>query len=105
MFYEERPEIKISMELYFNEKDQLYFDGYDIGELVRKAWGDADYEYTYTIEPGDVNKFYQVFNLQAGDKRGLLQCLKKRFGVNAAYTLFGKFMDDNNINYSAFKWT
>ena len=104
LFYEKRPDITISMEMYFNQKDQLYFDGYDNGKLVEQAWGDSDYEYTYTIEPGDVNKFYQVFNLQAGDKPGLLRTLKERFSVNEAYTLFGKFMDENEINYRAFKW-
>ena len=57
------------------------------------------------LEPGEVNKFYQVFNLQPGDKSGLLKCLKERFSENAAYTLFGKFMDENEINYRAFKWT
>ena len=48
--------IKISMELYFNENDQLIFDGYDIGERVKEYWGDSDYEYTYTIEPAEVKK-------------------------------------------------
>ena len=26
--------IKITMEIYFNEKDQLIFDGYDVGQIV-----------------------------------------------------------------------
>lgn len=39
LFYLERPDIKISMEIYFNEKDQLCFDGYDIGKSVEGLWG------------------------------------------------------------------
>lgn len=78
LFDLERPDIKISMQVYFNEKDQLYFDGYDIGKSVEAAWGDSDYEYTYTIEPEEVNKFYPIFNLKPGDKRELLQEIKNR---------------------------
>jgi hypothetical protein len=105
LFYLERPDITISIEIYFNENDQLYFDGYDIGETVEKAWGDSDYEYTYTIEPEEVNKFYEIFDLRVGDKSGLLQAIKNRFSVNAAYTLFGDFMQEHNIKYDSFTWT
>ena len=101
----ERPDIKISMEIYFNEEDQLYFDGYDIGKTVEEAWGDSDYEYTYTIEPKEVKKFYPIFNLQEGDKWGLLYEFKKRFSVNEAYSLFGDFMTEHKIKYDSFTWT
>lgn len=102
LFYLERPDIKISMQIYFNEKDQLYFDGYDIGKTVEDLTGDSDYEYIYTIEPEDVHKFYPVFNLKDGDKSGLLQAIKIEFSVNEAYSLFGKFMQSNNIKFSKF---
>ena len=39
-----KPDIKISIELYFNESGQLTLDGYDIGKSVQYAWGDSDYE-------------------------------------------------------------
>ena len=94
LFYLEREDIKISMEIYFNEKDQLYFDGYDCGKFVEESQGDSDYEYTYTIEPAEVNKFYGIFNLTPGDKSG----------VNEAYTLFGNFMESNNIKFESFSW-
>ena len=104
LFYLERPDIKISMEIYFNEKDQLCFDGYDIGKSVEGAMGDSDYEYTYTIEPEEVNKFYPIFNLTPGDRLGLLQEIKERFSVNEAYSLFGEFMRLHNIKFDDFKW-
>ena len=65
------------MQIYFNEKDQLYFDGYDTGKIVEEVWGDSCHEYIYTIEPEEVNKFYPVFNLKEGDRSGLLQAIKK----------------------------
>jgi len=105
LFYLERPDIKISMEIYFNDKGQLYFDGYDIGKSVEDAWGDADYEYTYTIEPNEINKFYGLFNLTKDNKSGLLQALKDRFSGNKAFTLFGEFMKANDIKHSTFTWT
>ncbi len=46
-----------SMELYF-DGNQLVFDGYDIGKTVEDAWGDSDYEYSYTIEPAEVEMLY-----------------------------------------------
>ncbi len=104
LFHLERPDIKISMEIYFNENSQLCFDGYDIGKVVREVWGDSDYEYDYIIEPDEVNKFYPIFNLQSGDQAGLLQAIKERFSVNKAYSLFGEFMDEHNIKYKGFTW-
>ena len=105
LFSLNRADISISMRLYFNEDNQLIFDGYDCGKTVSDVWGDSDYEYTYTLEPIQVNKFYEIFGLQSGDRLSLLLELKKRFGVNEAYTLMGKFMEDNNIQYKSFTWS
>ena len=105
LFYLERPDIKISMKIYFNDKGRLYFDGYDCGKRVDDIWGDSDYEYTYTIEPDEVQKFYQLFELQDGDKSALLQEIKMRFSENKAYSLFGEFMKANNIVFSRFSYT
>ena len=105
LFYFENSNIKISMQIYFNEKDQLYFDGYDTGKFVEGVWGNSDHEYSYTIEPAEVNKFYPVFNLKDGDKSGLLQSIKKDFSFNKAYALFGEFMQAHNIRYKRFTWT
>ena len=46
LFHLESPDIKISIQIYFNEKNQLYLDGYDIGSAVEERFGDSDYEYT-----------------------------------------------------------
>jgi hypothetical protein len=97
--------IKISMELYFNENDQLIFDGYDIGEKVKEFWGDSDYEYTYTIELKEVKKLFGILKVNSNDKRALLIEIKNRFDGNDAYSKFGEFMDEHNINYKAFTWT
>ncbi|MCK9411460.1 MAG: hypothetical protein M0Q53_04105 [Prolixibacteraceae bacterium] len=105
LFYLENSNIKISMQIYFNEKNQLYFDGYDTGKFVEETWGDSDYESIYSIEPEEVNKFYPIFNLSDGDRSGLLQAIKKEFSVNKAYSLFGEFMQAHNIKYSRFTWT
>lgn len=105
LFYLERSDIKISIEIYFTDKGQLYFDGYDIGKSVEDVWGDSDYEYTYTIEPDQVERFYEIFGLEYGDRSGLLQAIKNRFSVNEAYSLFGEFMNENDIKYESFTWT
>jgi hypothetical protein len=38
------------LEIYFNEEGDLVFEGYDIGDIVEKYWGDSDYEYFLTIK-------------------------------------------------------
>lgn len=98
-------DIKISMELYFNEENQLIFDGYDIGKRVKDFWGDSDFEYTYTIEPDQVQKLYNALGITTDDRHALLLEVKKRFAGNDAYTDFGKFMDENEIGYTPFTWT
>ena len=104
LFYLENSNIKISMQIYFNEKNQLYFDGYDTGKIVEETWGNSDHEYIYSIEPEEVNKFYPIFNLVDGDKSALLQSIKNEFSVNEAYSLFGEFMLAHNIKYQRFIW-
>ena len=98
------PDIKISMVLYFNDDNQLIFDGYDIGEKLLAAFGDSDYEYLHTIEPLEVSKFYPLFNIEKDDKTALLQALKARFSVNEAYTLLAEFMKNNHIQFTSFNW-
>jgi hypothetical protein len=104
LFHLENPGIKISMQLYFNEQNQLIFDGYDIGKSVEAAFGDSDYEYLHTVQPAEVSKFYPLFDLAADDKAALLQALKARFSVNEAYTLFAEFMKKNDIQFTSFVW-
>lgn len=104
LFYEERPDIKISMQLSFTEKGNLFFDGYDFGTFVKEHFGRSDYEYSYTIKPEEVIKLYSLFNLKEGDRSGLLQAIKERFHANDAYSAFGKFMQENKVAYDRFIW-
>jgi hypothetical protein len=82
LFKEERPDIKISMEIYFNEKGQLIFDGYDIGKTVKDWWGDSDYEYACTIEAAEVEKQYSLFGVEKSDQNSHLLAIKRRFEGN-----------------------
>jgi len=104
LYFEERPDINISMEIYFTEKEKLLFDGYDSGKLVKEIRGDYDYEYTYTIEPDEVNKLYHVFGLKEGDKPALLQEIKNCFSTSKAYSLFGDFLKLHSIRFEQFTW-
>lgn len=104
LFSLENSHIKILMQIYFNDKEQLYFDGYDCGKIPEQAFGNSTYEYSYAIEPEEVNKFYPLFDLKYGDKSGLLRCIKKEFSTNKAYTLFGEFMLTHNIQHERFTW-
>mgnify|MGYP000904882551 FL=1 len=96
--------ISISIGLYFNKEGQLIFDGYDRGKRVEYALGDSDYEYQYIIEPLEVEKLYTAVGVDQGDRKALLLELKKRFGKNSAFSDFGKFMSENNIDFIPFTW-
>ena len=104
LFRLESPDITKSILIYFNVKGQLFFDGYDIGKGVERFWGESDFEYDYTIESDEVEKLYPLFNLQVGDKPGLLKAIKDRFGVDEAYSLFGRFMEEHKIRHGRFEY-
>lgn len=93
------------MEMYFNEKGQLIFDGFDVGKAVEDAMGDSDYEYTYTIESKEIIKLYSLFGIADCDKQKLLIEIKNRFEGNDAYSKFGEFLNENKIEHTAFQWT
>jgi hypothetical protein len=105
LFQLENSNIKIFIEIYFNENGQLRFDGQDISRSVEGIWGSSEYEYMYAIEPEEVNKFYEIFNVKDGDRSGLLQAIKKEFSVNKAFSLFGEFMLAQNIKHERFTWS
>lgn len=105
LFKLDRPDIKISMEIYFNQKGQLIFDGYDIGKTVDEWWGDSDYEYAYTIEAVEVEKLYSLFGIENSDQHSPLLEIKKRFEGNKAYSKFGDFMEENNIEFKSTTWS
>ncbi len=100
----ENSDIKIDIQAYFDENNQLIIDGYDIGNRVKAIFGDSDYEYLYTVKSEEVLKLYELFNLKHDDQSNLLKKIQSNFSGNKAYSEFGKFMDDNNIKYTAFTW-
>lgn len=96
--------ISISMKLFFNGKDQLVFEGYDIGSTVDDFWGDSDYEYGFTVEPQEVRKLCNLLEVKADDKGALLQEIKNRFGGNHAYSKLTAFLGENDIDFQGSSW-
>lgn len=101
----ENPDIKISMEVYFNKENKLIFDGYDIGKTVSKFMGDSDYEYQYAVEFKEVKKIAKLFGTNFNEKMVFLKEIKNRFNDNNAYSKFGAFMIENNIAFESFTWS
>jgi hypothetical protein len=100
----ENSEIKVSQDIYFNEKNQLIFEGYDIGKKVLALKGDSDYEYYYTIESTEVKKMAKLFDIDDSEKYSILTEIKRRFAGNESYSRFGAFMRENDIAFSQFTW-
>lgn len=100
----ENPNIKISMKMYFNEENELIFDGYDIGKTVSELMGDSDYEYKYSVKFDEVKKMAAIFNINIDEKMVFLKEIKNRFNDNEAYSKFGAFMKKNSIVFESFTW-
>lgn len=104
LFHLEYEGMTIDMSLYFMEDGSLFFDGYDSGRRVEELTGDSDVEYTYSINPEEVKKLYPLLGVRQNDKRSLLTVIQSRFNTNKAYTDFGRFMEDNQVEYEGFTW-
>ena len=97
--------IKVTVEAFFDDKDNLVIEGYDIGKAVEEHWGDSDYEYSSTVSPEEVKKLYIVVNLRPGDRKGLLSYLQTHYHTNTCYSEIRTWFDDNHIRYEGFSWT
>ncbi|MEO8473974.1 MAG: hypothetical protein ABI477_17360 [Chryseolinea sp.] len=104
LFERKDDNIEITIEAYFDERDNLVIDGYDIGKTTKEFWGDADYEYSSTIAPQNVLKLYSILQLAAGERKVLLLALQSRFNTNSCYSEIQKFLDLQGVPYEAFSW-
>ena len=98
------PELNVTIEAYFNDKDCLVIDGFDIGKTVTKLLGDSDYEYSMTIAVDEVNKLYGILNLNH-EPGELLRWLQANFNSNKCFSEIKKFLTENQILFSYFSWT
>lgn len=105
LFRLEREDLKVSIDLSIDQSGQLILEGYDIGALVEKVWGDSDYEYGLSIERKDVNLLYDLLKIERGNQVQLLDEMYLRFGGHEAYSSICRFLEANNIPYKGFSWT
>jgi len=104
LYHLETEDITIDIVARF-EKDKLIIDGYDIGKTVEEFWGDSDYEYIMTVPSSSLPPLYGLLNIQAGDRKGLLEAIAKRFHGNKCFSAIGDFLDQNSIEHETFTWT
>jgi hypothetical protein len=104
LFQFKSDEIRVEIEAYF-EGENLIIEGYDIGETVKKYWGDSDYEYSTTVRKTEVGKLSSVLGVGAGDKEGLLKALAGKFNTNTCYSDFRNFLEKSGILAEGFSWT
>lgn len=104
LYHQKSPGLTVSIKIYFTEDDKLMLDGYDFGSVVEDLKGKDDYEYCLTVEPDEMEKLYAVFNLQPGDRTGLLEAIRLEFSASDAFTRFANFMDSKSIEYTKFFW-
>ncbi|MBP6236754.1 MAG: hypothetical protein KA536_11450 [Saprospiraceae bacterium] len=94
------PGMKATMKIYFNENDQLIFDGLDSSPVIEENLGDFEYEVSYIIHPDGMQKLYNVLGLFKNDKSGLLNEVNNRFGDDInVFSLFKDFLIEHGIKY------
>lgn len=79
----------------------LRIDGCDAGKLVKRIWGDYDYEYIITVEAADLNRLYTALKT---NETNLLTCLKDRFSGERAFSKAKKFLEAREIPFDFFTW-
>ena len=105
LFSLNNPNIKVTIEAYFDDKGDLVIDGYDIGKTVNDYWGDSDYEYVTTVSGDNLIKLYEVMGIEIGSKMNLLLEIQKRFNSNTCYSEFNTFIAKHDIRSGGFSWT
>lgn len=98
------PDIHVVITASFNTEG-LIVEGYDCGKLVKKTWGDADYEYSATVSYNNLPSLYTALAVQPGNKTELLIRLKELFHTNSAFSDFCGYLNDRGIIFTGFSWT
>lgn len=79
------------------ENGDLVFEGQDLGQSVRQAFGCAEYEWVWTVKAPDVESLQRAL----GSRGDLLALLKKRFsGANAAG--LQSFLEEHRIAFESY---
>lgn len=105
LFSMKTEQIKVIIEAYFDNKENLVIEGYDIGKTVEEYWGDSDYEYSTTIEPEEVKKLSAALNLTPDSKDELLNYLQTHYNQNNCYSEIQKLLTHHQIKSEGFSWT
>src|SRR3954471_21727778 len=100
LYFFQSPEIKISIDAYFNNEGGLVIDGYDIGKTVEGYFGDSDYEYILTVPHAEANKLYDIFSLETGDRTSLLIKLQSQFNTNTCFSDIQAFLTDHKVQHT-----
>jgi hypothetical protein len=104
LFSSDTPGVKITIEIYFDEKGNLVVEGYDIGKVVSDYWGDSDYEYSVSLEPSEAAKLYPLFGVSAKERLGLLKAIQARYNTNFCFSEFRDFLSLSQIRFKSFSW-
>ena len=105
LFFSATPGIKVTVEIYFDEAENLVLEGYDIGKTVEEYWGDSDYEYVIRIPAASFEFLFQHFQMKTRSRLALLQELARRYNTNYCYSEIRKLLDDHKVIYEGYTWT
>lgn len=102
LYKEERPDIKISIIAYFNDKDDLEISGYDVHYNNGVVVEDSEYEYQAIVKKEDIALLKKVMNMPTNE--AILKALSTRFNDNYCFSKLLKFFNQHKIPYTDFYW-
>lgn len=83
------------------ENGDLRIDGCDAGELVKRMWGDYDYEYIITVKQTDLRR---VCHALGTEEYKLLETLHSKYAGERAFSRIKKLLEDKGIPFEFFTW-
>lgn len=104
LFHLKDATIEITIEANFNG-EHLIIEGYDVGEAVKDALGDADYEYSMTLPPESVQQVYKLFALPLDFKEALLKAIAAKYNDSFCYSQLMELFNQAEIKFDSFSWT
>lgn len=102
LYQEKVAQLKCIVTAIIEENGVFLVEGYDNGELVQKAWGDYDSEYSLKLSVSAVEKLKK--QLKVHQDEDLLQQIQQQFGGATAFSQFKNFLDQQEIAYDYFSW-
>jgi len=101
LFDQKSDRINTNVFASIEDNGDLRIDGCDAGPLVKRLWGDYDYEYIITVKQSDLPRLCSALGT---NETKLLASIAKSYSGEKAFSRFKKFLENQDIPFDFFTW-